>query len=469
MHQRKHVIGLLLFFLLVLAASCRKDAFITGSGATISTSADTLHFDTVFTSVGSVTQVFKVNNTNDQKLLFSSIRLMGGSASAYTININGVAAPERTNVELAANDSLYIFVTVKIDPTLDRLPFIVRDSVQINYNGNTRYVQLEAFGQNAHFLRDQVITGTRLFTSDLPYVILGKLRVDTTATLTLQPGTRMYFRNNAPLLVDGTLLVQGTLDEPVTFAGDRLDEDYRDLPASWPGIYYRNTSKNNVMRFAQVKNAYQAVVLEGPSSNANPKLRIQQSRIDNAYDAGIYAIASSILADNCLVSNCGANLNLQLGGEYAFTNCSFPAYSVYLPRTKPVLWVTNYASIGGNELTNDLSASFTNCIFWADNSIVKDEVQTARKGTTGIFQVDFVNCIYKAEADPAGATFTHCLKNADPLFDSVSVRTRYFDFHTTRTEAPGRNTGIPTLFPQDLDGQPRNTGGTDIGCFEKQP
>ena len=39
---------------------------------------------------------------------------MGGAASAFKININGVAASEVTNIELAANDSMYVFVSVNI-------------------------------------------------------------------------------------------------------------------------------------------------------------------------------------------------------------------------------------------------------------------------------------------------------------------------------------------------------------------
>ena len=39
---------------------CKKDTFITGKDALVFLSADTIRFDTVFTSVGSVTQLFKI-------------------------------------------------------------------------------------------------------------------------------------------------------------------------------------------------------------------------------------------------------------------------------------------------------------------------------------------------------------------------------------------------------------------------
>jgi hypothetical protein len=192
---------------------------------------------------------------------------MGGNTSPYKININGMAATEANDIELAAEDSLYIFVTVNIDPNLDNLPFIVRDSIQVKYNGNTKFVQLEAFGQNANFLRNRIIETNTTWSSRLPYVILDRLQIGTNTTLTLEPGCKVYCHANAPILVDGTLITNGTKDQPVIFAGDRIDEAYKDLPASWPGIYFRETSKSNELNFTTVKNAYQAIVAESPAES----------------------------------------------------------------------------------------------------------------------------------------------------------------------------------------------------------
>jgi hypothetical protein len=42
-----------------------------------------------------------------------------------------------------------------------------------------------------------------------------------------------------------------------------------------------------VLNYAVIKNAYQAIALQDPSSNANPKLTLNECIIDNAFDAGI--------------------------------------------------------------------------------------------------------------------------------------------------------------------------------------
>ena len=243
-----------------LISSCKKDSFITNASARINISSDTLKYDTVFTTTGSVTKSFKIINENNQKIRLSKVKLMGGTASAYKMNIDGIATTETNDLVIEANDSIYVFVSVTINPNAANLAFIVTDSILISYNGNSRYVQLQAFGQNANFLRNRVITANTVWTNNLPYVILGSLRVDTTASLTIQPGCRIYAHANAPCIIDGTLIINGTKTDSVIFTGDRLDPGYSNLPASWPGIYFRGNSKNNVLRFAVIKNAYQAVI-----------------------------------------------------------------------------------------------------------------------------------------------------------------------------------------------------------------
>ena len=89
-------------------------------------------------------------------------------------------------------------------------------------------------------------------------------------------------------------------DNRVIFSGDRMDGIYKDLPASWPGIYFRESSKDNVLRYTSVLNAYQAIVVERPSENARPKLVLEQCEIDNAYDVGILCVNTSVTGKQLL-------------------------------------------------------------------------------------------------------------------------------------------------------------------------
>src|SRR6185503_4718420 len=137
--------------------SCKKDSFITSPDALVRISAEELKFDTVFTTTGSITQAFKIINENDQKLRLSSIKLMGGSNSYFKINADGYVGPQVSDIEINANDSVYVFVSVSINQSAANLPFIVKDSIQVSYNGNMQQVGLEAWGQNAHFFRNKKI------------------------------------------------------------------------------------------------------------------------------------------------------------------------------------------------------------------------------------------------------------------------------------------------------------------------
>ncbi|MGZ5190965.1 MAG: hypothetical protein ACXWCZ_08070, partial [Flavisolibacter sp.] len=173
------------------------------------TSVDTLHFDTVFTSTGSISQFIRIFNNNDKGIHVSSVRLAGGNNSFFKINVDGIAGPLVNNIDIAANDSTYIFVTVSINPTTANLPFIVRDSIEISYNGNKKFIQLDAYGRNAHFLRDRTIKINEVWNNDLPYVILGHLIIDTNATLTINKSCQIYMHADAPFIVDGSLKVNG--------------------------------------------------------------------------------------------------------------------------------------------------------------------------------------------------------------------------------------------------------------------
>jgi hypothetical protein len=456
---------------MILLFACRKDSVITSPDARLSISADTLKFDTVFTAAGSVTQFFKIINENNQKLILSSVKLMGGTTSAFKMNVDGTASDIVSNVEVAANDSVYVFVQVNVDPSSGHIPFVIRDSIEVSYNGNERLVQLEAWGQNAHYLRDKEITANETWNNDLPYVILGYLRVNAPATLTINKGCRIYVHADAPLIIDGSLKVNGLKDtaDRVYFTGDRLDEPYAGYPASWPGIYFGTTSSDNVLNYAVIRNSYQSVAVLDPSINANPKLVMNECIIDNSYDAGIIASNSSIDLRNCLVSNCGRNVVL-LGGSYSFEHCTIVSYSnTYILHREPVLLISNADAVN---TTRSLNTTFRNCIIWGANGTPEQELVVEKAANTGAtpFIVNFSYNLWKVESVPAAITTNLSNINFDPLFDSVDVSRPFYNFRlkTDPVPSPAINKGINSGVSIDLDGNPRPVGLPDLGCFEKQ-
>jgi len=453
----------------LLVLSCRKNSFITSKDAIVLFSADTLSFDTVFVTTGSVTQSVKIINANNQQLRLTDIRLMGGSQSYFSINIDGSPGPEVDNIDLAAGDSLYIFVAIAINPGIANLPFIVQDSIQVSFNGNQQYIQLQAWGQNANFLVNRVLKGANTWNDSLPYVIEGGLQIDTGATLTIPAGCKVYLHANAAMLVDGSLQVTGSDSSRVYFLGDRLDAPYNNYPGSWTGIYFRGTSAGNQLQYAVIRNANQAIVAESPPAGTVSKLVLQQCIIDNSYATGILGVDGSVQATNCLVSNCGQNIALGGGGSYQFTQCTDAAYSNnYIVHTYPVLQVADEILQGSTIITGTLQAGFTNCIFWGDYGNVPNEVAVSQQSNLS-FAVNFTNCLWKVQTAPSGQGIaaTATIANMDPLFDSVNTAAGYYDFHL-QAGSPAVGQGAAAGVLIDLDGNLRPGVSPDLGCYQRQ-
>ncbi len=457
--MKKPVLLPLIAITILLISSCNKQGFTDSAAATLSLS-DTIRFDTLFTSTGSVTKHYTIINTNDQKLTLQSIRLAGGTSSPYTINVDGVSANAVENIVLDAGDSIYVFVSVTIDPSDETTPFLIKDSIEVSFNGNRLYTHLEAYGQNAHFLQHPVITTDTTWYNDLPYVVSGSLHIAANATLTIAEGCRIYMHANAPVLVDGSLAVNGTDSNNVSFQGDRLDRGYRDLPAAWPGIFFNESSHNNHITFCTIKNAYQAITATGASPDDAPKLRLTQCIVDNIYDTGIRAVASSIEAVNCLITNCGANVFLAGGGRYNFTHCTISSTNTrYLNHTRSVVYISDsHEQFTGNTT----HAVFRNCIIWGNGGMVTNEIVTEKKGNS-TFDILLDHTLYGHQQQTPMAEETNTIININPAFDSIDASGNIFNFRL-QPVSPAIGSGTATATTIDLENKPRS-GKPDLGCY----
>ena len=248
-----HCLWLSIFF--IFSISCNKKSIIIGN-ETLAFSTDTLKFDTVFTTLGSVTRSFKVYNHLNKKININNIRLENKDQSFFRMNIDGTPTKNISDIEIASNDSIYVFVALTIDPNKDSLPFVINDKILFSLEGEEHSVALQAYGQNAHYIYDSVLS-SQTWVNDLPYVILGSgALVDTGAILTIQKGCRIYMNATAKLYVAGTLFIYGTKEDSVIFQGNRLDRDYfgyKNYPGEWGGIHFLGTSKQNILNYTILK------------------------------------------------------------------------------------------------------------------------------------------------------------------------------------------------------------------------
>ncbi len=353
---------ILMAFLIIAACNKQEEISLDGS-LKLSFSTDSLLFDTVFTSVGSITKTLKVYNPNKNALSISEIALTGGNGSAFKININGSAVSQIQNIKINGRDSLYIFVKVNINPNLNTNPFIVEDQISFITNGNKQEVNIAAYGQNAIFLNNKTLKENTTFTKDLPYIIYNAVLVDAGKTLTINPGARVYFHKKSKLFVAGSLKVNGTFKDSVIFTSDRLEKIYSDEPAQWDGIHLLRNSFNNTINYTVVKNATIGIRVDSLSENNNPKLILSNSIVKNHEVAGLAGFTADVLAVNNLFYNCGSYLFLgSFGGNYRLYQNTFAAYNFNFSRNTPALLFTDY--LNGNNKINTLKGDINNNIIW---------------------------------------------------------------------------------------------------------
>ena len=442
--------------------SCTKTGTITDPSASVFTSADTLHFDTVFTTTGSVTQFVKIFNNNDQKLVLSNVALMGGKSSVFSMNVDGVAGTTFSNIEIAPNDSVYIFVKVSIDANNKQMPFIQQDSIRYSFNGNTRYIQLDAYGRNAIYLRNKVITQDTTFNDSLPIVILGGLFVLPNVTLTLDAGTSIYSHADAAFQILGTLRSNGTYDKTVNFLCDRLDIPYSKFPGSWPGIYFYDQSDSSVLNYTNIRNAYQGVVVKNASPHT--KLTLNQCIIDNISAEGIMATNSSVTATACLISNCGNNIAISLGGKYFFNQCTIVTYdNDYISHKIPVVNVSN----NDGTTANFLNCTFNNSIIYGLGGLVENEIGVSQM-TGPSFTLNFTNVFYKMKKPLTNANVKFInsteFQYNTPAFDSLDYSNHVYSFHLKDTSICLNKGNQLYNVDADLDGNAFDTPYT-VGCY----
>ncbi len=471
--------------------SCKKDVLLTDSNAKLNFSTDTILFDTVFASIGSVTKNFRVYNPYDEVLKISSIRLANGAASLFRVNVNGIPGTSFSDIEIRGGDSIWVFVEVTVNPNNQSLPYVVQDSIIFETNGNIQDIDLVAWGQNAHFfiakkespnLPPYVIIDTNLnstitWDKNLPYVIYGGFAVvDSSTTLIITEGTQIHFSNAGGLWIykSGTLKVQGTKDKPVVFQGLRRETALQEEPGQWDRIWINDGGIHEI-DYAVIKNGFIGLQLETLFDPALPVfLKLTNTQIRNMSGLGILARNFKVDGWNDVISNCGSyNAAFTIGGEYDFTHCTFANFWNFGQRTTPVMYLNNYTTDqAGQDVPVPMTkAEFKNCIIYGNND---NELELDFK-TGALNNHVFRNCIIKADGNTPTTDLSHfplIYLNNNPQFKNT-----FNNDLTLDTLAFAREKGDFSLINQsaippmniDINGVTRPLGGTqpDLGAFER--
>jgi hypothetical protein len=460
------IINLIFIFSLAIVA-CEKDEYITSSDSKLVFSQDTILFDTIFATIGSITKQFTVQNPYNKNINISSIKLAGNSDSPYRLNIDGFSGNILNNIEIRKKDSIYIFVEITVDPSGSNSPLIIQDSIIFSFNGTQQDVDLIAFGQDVHMIDNEII-GNENWIADKPYLIYNSMWVDTNKTLTIASGTMLHFHKNSRLFVAGTIVANGTFDMPIIFQGDRLETDYDEIPGQWDGIWLMAGSKDNIFNFTEIKNAVIGIQVDTLANIAKPTLQLTNSKITNMTSVGLYAQGSTIYAFNNLIANCGQfTIALTIGGSYEFYHSTIANYWKYSTRTSPSVLLKNYYEDINNitQVRPIERATFSNCIIYGrkNNELIIDKID----GTT--LNYSFKNTLLQVGSDftiENPEAFTDVIFDTDPKFKDWENGD--FELDTLSIAKDIGNKDIGNLFPLDINQNKRNMDlGPDLGAFER--
>nr|WP_262921623.1 hypothetical protein [Pontibacter ruber] len=438
--------------------SCTPDdeVITTDSKAMLEFSGDTVLFDTVFVSQGSITRRLKVYNPNKKAVRINEILLSGAATSPYNLIINGVQSPVVKGIELRGKDSLYILVKVNINPSDENLPFLVSDSIMFTTNGNRQNVKLVAYGQNAYFHRKTAI-GTTVWPNDKPHVLLDTVLVQEGATLTIQKGTQVFANNKAVLLVSGRLLVEGTPEERVVFSGYRREPEYVQAPGQWEGIRLLANSGNSVIRYADIKNTVWGLRIGNPGKGGT---LVEGCEIRYAFLDGIIGFTSDIRVVNTLIQNCGQyGFGGLGGGNYEVLYSTIVNYNNNLPRETPAFVITDF--IPETEITGKPTRlRLVNSIVYSNNSGFRNELLL--KGEKAEIQLEVENNMLQTEEYKTLFEGKGNILNTDPKFKAPAKHVFTLD---TLSPASSEAKVLPQVL-QDLKGKPRSNT-PDIGAYER--
>ena len=504
------------FFVLIFWSSCRQDFEFIPSTGQLSFSKDTVYFDTVFSNIGSSTYTLKVYNNSDDDILIPSLKLSKGQTSKYRMNVDGMlgtgtlVGKEFENVELLAQDSMFVFIetTIDIQPLVtNETQFLYTDAIEFGTGPNTQKVELVTLVKDAvfiypnkdangvietlvfdvdgdgvddetnvqgRFLEDSELT----LTNEKPYVVYGYAAVESGKTLEINPGARIHFHAKSGLLIteNASLHINGlpsldaeVLENEVIIQGDRLEPLYEDIPGQWEAIWLLNGSTNNRINHATIKNGTVGILSDGNQDDPT-KLTLTNSQIYNSSNFGVLGRGTSINAENVVLNNSGiSSFAGTYGGNYNVTHCTIANYWSNSFRQFPALLLNNFIVDSENTIfTNPLeTANFTNCIIYGNDN----PELLLEKDPSDVFNFKFTNSLIlfddptefysEAQYDFSNTDhFENVIFNNDPEFLDPSKNQLNIPFGSP-AEAAGISSGNLNV---DLTNTPR-TSPPDLGAY----
>ena len=488
-----HVVAMpvvLLVAVMSFGACMSDDEYSLSAADALRFPSDTIQMDTLVSGQTTPTRRFVIYNPTSKAIRLNEVRLERGTASPFRVNVDGVSieggsvGPE-AHIEVAAGDSLHVFVFADVPETESDDPVEHTDRLLLTTEGGLQQgVTLSVWGQDVVRLNGAVgVTGDTLLDGRRPYLIADSLVVPRDRTLTIAPGVRLWFSPKAGMTIRGRLEARGTAAQPIVMRGDRQGnmfegQPYDRIPAQWGGIVITEESYGNHLDHCDIHSGTYGIICDS-ADVTRVKLRMENSILHNMSQSALTAIASRTEVGNCQISNAGEYCVMLVGGHHSFVHCTIANFYRFGRSGDYAVYYTNEMNGHIQPLEQ---ARFVNTIITGDRS---DEIM----GVPTALDVDvpfgyrFNHCLLATPPIEDDDNVTECLWDnkddehevwaADNFFPAFDLPHLLFTFTLDkRSQAVGRADAEVTraTYPLDLQGNSRLTDdGPDIGCYERQP
>lgn len=481
-------------FGLVMAACVDDDSFTTSTSHVLSFSTDTLSLDTTFSNVPTPTKTMWVYNRSGKGIRCQNVRLEGGNQNGFRVNVDGsylgqTAGFQTHDVEIRKGDSIRVFVELTSKMQHSNEPNLVEDNLIFQLeSGVQQKVNLHAYSWDALLWKDgkKVAKGEteEIANEGKPIVVYGGIKVDSTATLTIKPGVKLYFHENAGLDVYGTLHIEGEKGNEVLLRGDRIDNmfdylPYDRTPGQWQGLRLRSSSVGNKIQFADIHSTYNGILVDSchdESIAKQSKLEFLQSTIHNCQGYGVKVDSAAIVTiENCLISNTLNHCLYVYGGSVSMNYTTLAQFYPFDYRRA--------SAIGFKAPVHQLDVSNSLVTGYADDEVVwtpVDEeplhanfsysvlrtVQLSDKDKEKFPDIVFGDSILYEEGDSIerDEKYIYFGKQHFSKFDTDNF---IYDFHLCGNSA-AVGWANPKASAQDRDGNERDSEKPDAGCYQRQ-
>ena len=474
-------------FLLLFCVSCNDDdTFTTSPSNVLSMPFDTLKMDTVFAKIPAASKDFWIYNHSGDGIRCASVRLQKGNQSGFRVNVDGIYLGEKTgyqtsDVEVRKNDSIRVFVELTSPDNGSELYKEIDDKLIFRLeSGVEQVITRNAFAWKADMVRNlEIKNDTTIDTtvSGRALVVYGGIKVNPEATLTLAPGTTIYFHDDAGIDVMGKLICKGTAEKNVTLRGDRLDNILGDIPydvlsGRWQGIHFATSSYDNIIEYTDMHGGKDAIVCDS-SDVTRKKLTVNSSTIHNFRGYGLALTNSNAYVANTQISNTYNDCVYVCGGELTMIHNTIAQFYPFSRQGDTI--ALRYANINEDKLYPLTNLEVKNCIItgWAEDALLKENSDSVA------FNYHFYNSLIRMSElkDSASAKYfegvirdnekdtTLCYSHKN--FKNVNPHTTdyLFDFHLDSLSKANGAADARWMLPLNREGIARDEKKLNMGCY----